>query len=157
MGIDGAGRRDHNHWRDLLAHDSRLLTPNFDIKSLSTGDAVVIEVSGDVDLLTAPPLSEELRRAQRTHSEVIVDLEQVEFMDCAALRVLVGAATAWGPGQSRISVTPGPPQVQKLFRLTGMDRQLRIVERSPVVRSSGRRPRWGWDQSAAPALAADTA
>jgi anti-sigma B factor antagonist len=106
-----------------------LLTPNFDIESVSIGDAIVVEVSGDVDLLTAPALSEELRRAQRTRSRVIVDLEKVDFMDCAALHVLANAATAPGPGEPLIAVTPGPPQVQKLFRLTGIDRMLRIIDR----------------------------
>lgn len=84
-------------------------------------------MSGDVDLLTAPALSEELRRAQRTCSDVIVDLEKVDFMGCAALHVLAGAATASGPGRPCFSVTPGPPQVQALFKLTGMDRTLRII------------------------------
>ena len=64
-----------------------------------------------MDLLTAPLLSEELRRAQLTRSEVIVDLEKVEFMGCVGLRVLARAATAAGPGKPRISVTPGPPQL----------------------------------------------
>jgi anti-anti-sigma factor len=91
---------------------------------------MVVEVSGDVDLLTAPSLSEELRRAQRTCSEVIVDLEKVDFMDCTALRVLLSAAIAAGPGRPNLSVTPGPPQVQKLFRLAGVDRKLRIIDRS---------------------------
>jgi anti-sigma B factor antagonist len=90
---------------------------------------VVVKVSGEVDLQTAPRLSEELRRVQPLRIQLIVDLEEVEFMDCAGLRAVVRAATAAGPGRPRTSITPGPPQVQKLFRLTGIERTLRIVKR----------------------------
>ncbi len=105
-------------------------------------------------------LSEELRRVRRMRIEVIVDLEEVEFMDCVALRVLSKAATASGPGHSRIGVTPGPPQVQKLFRLTGVDRILRVVSRStdgyalvpgdPLTHLRGR-DRWALAEAAGPA------
>ena len=159
MGIDGRGPCGDNPRRGLSPrHEPLLLTPNFDIKSVPTGDAIVVEVSGEVDLLTAPVLAEELRRAQRTRSEVIVDLEKVEFMGCVALQVLVRAAIAPGPGQPRIWVTPGPPQVQKLFRLTRMDEQLRIVERSRVGPSSGRRrSHWRWAGTVPAVTAADAA
>jgi anti-anti-sigma factor len=157
LGIDGDRRASDNRHGDLSApYEPLLLTPNFDIGSVSTDEAIVVEVSGDVDLLTAPVLSEELRRAQRTHSEVIVDLEKVDFMGCVGLRVLVRAAAA-GPGQPRLSVTPGPPQIQRLFRMTGTDQTLRLVEPTRGPSPSQRRNRWLWTGTLSAVRSADAA
>jgi anti-sigma B factor antagonist len=157
LGIDGAGEPGDNSAGPSTCYRTLLLTSNFDIESVWIDDAVVVKVSGDVDLLTAPMLSQELRRVRRMRIDVIVDLEEVEFMGCEALRVLLKAVTAAGPGQSRIGVTPGPPQVQKLFRLTGVDRILRIVPRStdgyalvpcdPLTTPRGR-DRWAFPEAA---------
>jgi anti-sigma B factor antagonist len=81
-----------------------------------SGAAEVVLVAGELDLCTAPYLAEELRRAQSTGADVIVDLEKVTFMDCAGLRVLLSAST--NSGAAGFSVTPGPRQVRRLFELT---------------------------------------
>jgi anti-anti-sigma factor len=91
------------------------------------GETIVI-VSGEVDLCTAPWLEEELRRCQEAAVSIIVDLERVEFMDCAALRVLVNASAQLGP--ARFSVALGSPQVRKLFELTGMTAVLHVIPRA---------------------------
>jgi anti-sigma B factor antagonist len=70
-------------------------------------------------------LGERLRHCQQAGTAVVVDLEQVEFMDAAGLRVLVGASESSDPG--RFSVTPGSPQVQRLFELTGITTVLHVV------------------------------
>lgn len=102
-----------------------LLRPSFAIDFLPAAVATIVVVSGELDLSTAPWLEEQLGHCQRAGISVIVDLEQVEFMDAAGLRVLVSAAERSGP--DRFAVTPGPPQVQRLFDLTGMDTMLHVV------------------------------
>jgi anti-anti-sigma factor len=88
---------------------------------------LVLEVSGEVDLSTAPLLASELRSAQGGARDVIVDLEAVTFMDCAGLRALLDAAFNAGAADARFGVTPGPRQVQRLFEITKLDGLLRIV------------------------------
>ena len=84
-------------------------------------------VSGEVDLYTAPRLEEELRQVQRNGADVIVYLEQVEFMDCAGLGVLVTCARAASMRGSRCAVTRSSRQVQKLFELSGATGILEFV------------------------------
>jgi anti-sigma B factor antagonist len=107
------------------AYESLLLTPDFGIQSVRHATRVIVVVSGEVDLCTAPWLDEQLRRAQRLATEVIVDLEQIDFMDCAGLRVLMRASAKSAPGH--FSVTPGPPLVQKLFKLTDATGLLHVI------------------------------
>lgn len=66
-----------------------------------------------------------MRLADDTGLEVVVDLEHATFMDCAGARTLLEAGAAIG--RERFSVTPGSPQVQRLFELTGIASQLRVT------------------------------
>ncbi len=84
-------------------------------------------VFGEVDLKSAPHLRQQIRRAGQTALEVIVDLEGATFMDCAGLAALLQARADLGP--SRLSVTPGPRQVQRLFELAGITGLHRVAPR----------------------------
>lgn len=88
-------------------------------------------VSGEVDVSTAPRLADQLKRVQRTGREIVVDLENTTFMDCTGLRALLEACEDIGP--ARLSVAPGPPQVQRLFALAGMTGLLRVVPRTTLA------------------------
>ena len=88
---------------------------------------IVVAVSGEVDLSTVTAFAAELRRAQRTGLDVVVDLEDVEFMDSSGLAVLVSFAKEAASGATGFSVTPGSRQVQTLFRLSGIEPLLRVA------------------------------
>jgi anti-anti-sigma factor len=90
-----------------------------------SGAVEIVLVSGELDLCTAPHLAAALGSAQRTGADVIVDLENVAFMDCAGLRVLLEASANRGP--AAFSVTPGRRQVKRLFELTGARALLDVV------------------------------
>ena len=97
------------------------------IRLRSSGVAIVVAVSGEVDLCTAPRLAQALDQASRQRRQVVVDLEKVAFMDCAGLRVLLRASDQIRSDGGRFYVTPGSRQVRKLFMLTDADRLLRFV------------------------------
>jgi anti-anti-sigma factor len=94
---------------------------------LPDGARVFVRVFGEVDISTAPRLAERIRRAAQMGTEVVIDLEGATFMDCAGLGALLQANSDLGPG--RLSVTPGPPQVQRLFEFAGITRLLRVAPR----------------------------
>ena len=113
--------------RGQPVHDPLPLTSHFDIVWFQDGARVYLLVFGEVDLASAPHLADQVRRAAQTGLEVIVDLEGTTFMDCAGLGALLEASADVGP--ARLSVTPGPPQVQRLFELAGITGLLRIAPR----------------------------
>jgi len=66
----------------------------FAVRHRVTGDAVVVTVTGGVDLCSAPALISEMdqaRRAARPPHPVIVDLSGVDFLGSAGLSLLVEA------------------------------------------------------------------
>jgi anti-anti-sigma factor len=76
----------------------------------SAGDAPVLIVHGEVDMSTAPILGDGLRQLLGSgHQTVIVDLDDVGFLDSTGLGALVSARTeavSAGGGWARFSDVP---------------------------------------------------
>ena len=104
---------------------------NFSLDVRNGNQAVVIGVTGELDLASSPALEQELEQGAASRAElVIVDLRGLEFMDSTGLSVLVRAhQRAIGKGQ-RFGVVKGPQQVQRLLSLK--------IRRTPAL--AGDRP-----------------
>jgi anti-anti-sigma factor len=57
---------------------------------------------------------------------VLVDLDELEFIDISGLRVLLKAADAASCDGSAFTVTRGSPAVRRLFALVHVDGQLPV-------------------------------
>ena len=60
------------------------------LSSQTRGDCMVITIRGDLDIVTSPELDECLSAAESTHTRIILDLTDVDFLDTSALAVIVG-------------------------------------------------------------------
>jgi len=60
------------------------------LSARSRGHCTVITIRGDLDVVTSPQLDECLTAAEQTHSRLILDLAEVDFLDTSALAVIVG-------------------------------------------------------------------
>jgi anti-sigma B factor antagonist len=89
---------------------------------------VVVELHGELDLAGAPLLTEELHRSQVLAAETLVlDLEDLQFLDSAGLRVILAIhEEARGRGQE-FALTPGTPQVQRLLTIAGVSDHLQTI------------------------------
>jgi anti-anti-sigma factor len=94
-----------------------------------------ITLRGELDVSTAPQFNTALADARiRNCHTLVVDLSELTFMDSTGLSaVLVGEMHARTRGQ-RFAVVRGPRHVQELFRLTGVDHFLEVVD-SPALGS----------------------
>jgi anti-anti-sigma factor len=89
-----------------------------------------IVLTGELDVSTVPAFNQQLAelRHKGFHS-MVLDLSGITFMDSTGLSaILVAEMHARMRGQ-RFSVVEGPPHVNELFRLTGVDNFLEIVKR----------------------------
>jgi anti-sigma B factor antagonist len=90
-----------------------------------------ISLRGELDVSTAPRFNSVLSdpRIRNCHT-LVVDLSELTFMDSTGLSaVLVGEMHARTRGQ-RFAVVRGPRHVQELFRLTGVDHFLEVIDSS---------------------------
>jgi anti-anti-sigma factor len=89
------------------------------------GEVVRITLAGELDLSSAAEVEPVLREpgtAQR-----LLDLRELTFMDSSGLRLILSAhAAARREGRS-LEIVPGPPAVQRVFQICGVEDQLRFV------------------------------
>lgn len=84
-------------------------------------ERVVVAVSGDVDLYSAPGLrSAILAAAIGPSCGLVIDLSQVTFMDSSALGVLVGASKRAQSEGAWMKLICPDDRLLKLFQITGL-------------------------------------
>ncbi|MFI2608938.1 STAS domain-containing protein [Kitasatospora sp. NPDC018619] len=96
----------------------------------------VVRAHGEIDLDTAPALRRALAAALESHREVVLDLSEVTFMDCAGLGALVRARNQADRGGRRLVLRGADRRVVRLLKLTGLHRRL-AVEPSPAPVAPG--------------------
>ena len=82
----------------------------------------VLSVSGEIDMATAPGLRERLHGllAEETQ-KLVVDLDDVGFLDSTALGVLVGALKRARMDDGEVRIACAQPRVLKVFEITRLD------------------------------------
>ncbi len=88
----------------------------------------VVSLRGELDLASAPLLQSELDSSQiASASMLVLDLEELKFIDSTGLRVLLSAYEHARQSGQEFAVTQGSPQVQRLLSITGVGEHLRII------------------------------
>jgi anti-sigma B factor antagonist len=85
---------------------------------------VLVAVAGEIDISTVPRLRGVLRTVTAGGVRVIVDLDQVSFIDAIGLGALADAAGRAGAAGGSLHVTAAAPRVRRLLAITGLDRHL---------------------------------
>lgn len=89
----------------------------------------VVEVSGELDVYTAPALEDalgDLVDARRI--DIIVDLTAVTFMDSTGLGLLIKALKWTREHDGSLRIVANSEKILKVFRVTGLDTVLSIHE-----------------------------
>jgi anti-sigma B factor antagonist len=103
---------------------------NFRVQSTAIDDsASVIELTGEVDLYTAPELKQELAQVigggART---VVVDLTRTTFIDSTTLGVLLGGLKRLRPVGGSLLIVCSDQNIRRIFEITLLDRVFIIME-----------------------------
>jgi anti-sigma B factor antagonist len=88
------------------------------------GEAVV-RLVGALDLGSAPRLNEALVEVEgQAPGVVVLDLRDLTFLDSTGLQAIIAADQRARRSDRALELVPGPPNVQRVFRLTLMDQRL---------------------------------
>ena len=98
--------------------------PLLKITELREAGRVRLRVCGELDLASAPTVSESLRRLRDRHEPVLLDIDELEFIDMSGLRVLLAASEEAARDGWSFAVTPGSAPVRRLIGLVRLDGQL---------------------------------
>jgi anti-sigma B factor antagonist len=99
----------------------------FGVDGRQTGDVMVVSVTGELDMATAPTLHEAVERAQG-QGPIIVDLRHLTFIDSSGIRALIQIYTAGQDGHSSVSFIRAPDRVQRVLQIVGVERFLAWTE-----------------------------
>jgi anti-sigma B factor antagonist len=90
-------------------------------------EQVLVVVSGEIDLYTAPQLKEALDAGLEAGARgLVVDLTEVTFVDSTALGVLIGAAKRLHAADGSLAIVCPNVKVRHIFQVTGLDRVLGV-------------------------------
>lgn len=99
------------------------------VSTTERDDVVIVTVSGEVDVYTAPQLRSVLEeRIAAGHTRIVVDLKDVGFLDSTGLGVLVGRLKAVKKLEGWLRVVCTDERILRLFGITGLDRVLAVHE-----------------------------
>jgi len=99
------------------------------LSTRSQDDFEVIEVSGEIDVYTAPRLREALvELVSKGHHNLIVDVERVEFLDSTGLGVLVGGLKRVRSHDGSLDIVCTHDRLLKIFRITGLTKVFGIFD-----------------------------
>ena len=88
----------------------------------SVDGVAVLSVKGEVDVYSAPTLSENLTQLlDEGSTTIVVDLTEVAFLDSTGLGALIAARTAADRSGGALPIVCTLDRVLKLFTITGLD------------------------------------
>jgi anti-sigma B factor antagonist len=108
----------HQHTGTLPSHTER-----------TVGDTTVVELHGEIDVLTEPALSARLDALTAApRPDLIVDLSTVSFIDCAGLRVLCRARRRAEARHGRLRLVTDSVCFRRLLCHTGLTGAFELYE-----------------------------
>jgi anti-anti-sigma factor len=112
------------------------------ITDCRTEECTVVQVSGELDIATAPQLHDHLSAFIRDGHRIVLDLAEVEFMDSSGLEVLLSCHRSAGLCGTALVLRSPSPRVSRLLELSGLashfliEKDLQVEEKQlPVPRA----------------------
>jgi anti-sigma B factor antagonist len=89
------------------------------------GDCAVLQVTGEVDVYTAPMLREQIRElGAKGAVHLIADLSRVIFLDSTGLGALVGGLKRLRQAGGSLALVISTPRILNIFQITGLTKAL---------------------------------
>ena len=89
----------------------------------------LIELSGEVDLYTAPRFKDDLiALIDAGVADIVIDLSRVTFIDSTALGVLIGGVRRVNAAAGAMTLVVTSRPVERVLSITGLDRVFTIHE-----------------------------
>jgi anti-anti-sigma factor len=99
---------------------------HFTVSSKRVNGSEHIRVTGELDLSVIGAVDREMERAEASDAtRIVLDLDELEFMDASGVRLLLHLNDRSQNDGRRLRITrAGAPQVQRVLELTGVDELL---------------------------------
>jgi anti-sigma B factor antagonist len=114
---------------------------NFAVQTHSTGRAITLALTGELDLVSSPAMERVMDDLSRSDAElIIVDLSGLEFMDSTGLHLLIRVQQRAQEAGRRFALIRGREAGQRLFELTGLADSLTVVDSAEQLLEADQAP-----------------
>ena len=102
----------------------------FELRSEREAGGEHISVKGEMDISVTGELDREMRRAEATDaSQIVLDLNELDFMDASGVRMLLRATARSRSDGGRLRIRRAfTPQVRRVLELTGLGEALPFAD-----------------------------
>jgi anti-sigma B factor antagonist len=91
------------------------------LSTREVGGRTVVAVGGEIDVYTAPKLRDTITELVAAGNyDLIIDMEEVEFLDSTGLGVLVGGLKKVRAHEGSLQLVCNQDRLLKIFRITGL-------------------------------------
>ena len=101
--------------------------PCFDVSVERAGRTAIVRLAGELDLATAPELTDVLHGLEPGCKRIILDLTGLDFIDSTGLRLAVMEHDRASADGFEFVITGATGAVLKVLRLTGLDVSLPLA------------------------------
>src|SRR5437764_11517455 len=96
---------------------------NLDVETGTKGGASVVTLRGEIDVYTAPRLRQTLiDLVEGGATDIVVDMEKVDFLDSTGLGVLVGGLKRVKDREGTMKLVATQDRILKIFDITGLSK-----------------------------------
>ena len=89
----------------------------------------IVAVGGEIDVYTAPKLRDKITElVGEGHHQLVIDMENVDFLDSTGLGVLVGGLKKVRAHDGSLQLVCNQDRLLKIFRITGLAKVFVIHE-----------------------------
>jgi anti-anti-sigma factor len=105
----------------------------FTVDSDRRGGAVLLKMTGELDIATVPQAERAIEDALAAGSEqLIVDLRELAFIDSSGLRLFIVVADRAQENGWELTIVRPPEPARTVFRLTGAEGNLPFADEPPA-------------------------
>ena len=91
------------------------------------GSDVVVFIEGRMDTNSSPQVKDEVSKYIESADKIILDLEKLDYISSAGLRVFVLVDQQILAKGGELFVRNVPPQIAEIFEMTGFNVMLKII------------------------------
>ena len=108
------------------------------VSTHEAGDVTVVAISGEIDVYTAPKLRDTLTELVGSGAyRLIIDMDQVEFLDSTGLGVLVGGLKKVRAHDGSMDIVCSQERLLKIFTITGLSKVFSIHDSQESALAAG--------------------
>jgi anti-anti-sigma factor len=103
-------------------------TQSLDVDVEHGDGPAVVRPRGELDLASAPKLRAVLQDLRNKKASVRLELKELTFLDSSGLRLIWETDAAAREDGLTLTLSAGPPQVMRVFELTGLRKRLNFTD-----------------------------